>query len=434
MKVAKFGGSSLANSAQIRKVIDIIKSDPQRTVIVVSAPGKRNSEDDKITDLLYMWQKHASTGLDYLGYMNKVHVRFFEIVQGLGIDFDITKEIKRIEHVLNNLNGSPAYAASRGEYLCARIIAQAIGFDYIHPEDCIRFTHSGKYIREDEKIIQCVSGKNCVIPGFYGAVQHDSTNIRTFSRGGSDLTGAIVARALNADVYENWTDVSGLLMCDPRIIADPLPIKEVPYRELRELSYMGANVFHEEAMFPVHEANIPTNIRNTDEPDHPGTMILPSRQSTQDRIITGIAGRGGFVIITVNKMLMNKEIGFARKILSVLENREISFEHMPGGVDTLSIIIDKKVLGEKLDLIISEIKEAVSPDTIKISDNMAMIAVVGGSMTSTPGIAARFFSALAQQSINVRMINQGSSDISIIIGVEEQDCENAIRAIYRSIM
>lgn len=432
MKVAKFGGSSLADAGQIQKVIEIINSDPQRKVIVVSAPGKRYPNDEKITDLLYVWQKNASRDLPYQEYMDKVRIRFAEIVQDLKVELDIVKEILQIEYVINSLNGTAAYAASRGEHLCGLIVAQALGYKYIYPESCIHFTHSGKYIQKDDLIHRCISNQDCVVPGFYGAVEHDSTNIRTFTRGGSDLTGAILARALNADIYENWTDVSGLLMCDPRIVSNPLPIKEVTYGELRELSYMGANVFHEEAMFPVYEAKIATNIRNTNDPQHPGTMIYPNRSIEQSRVITGIAGRGGFCVLTVTKMLMNKEIGFARKILSVLEDQGISFEHMPGGVDTLSIIIDQQALGDKVDLVISKINHAVKPDTIKLSEHMAMIAVVGRSMASSPGIAARIFSAVAKQNINIRMINQGSSELNIIIGVEEKDREKAIRAIYES--
>lgn len=439
--VAKFGGSSLADATQFRKVISIIKSDSRRKVIIVSAPGKRYPEDEKITDLLYTWQRQASQKLPYQEYMDKVWRRFEEIVSDLGLSFNVSEEIQRIEFLINtNELATPAYAASRGEYLCAQIMAEALGFRYVPAEDCLLFGQKGKLpstYADTARILKYISNDYVVIPGFYyGAVEKDETvRIKTFSRGGSDLTGAIIAQAIDADLYENWTDVSGLLMCDPRIVSNPLPITEVTYRELRELSYMGANVFHEEAMFPVQRSGIPTNIRNTNNPDHPGTFLRNSIAiNSTDRVITGIAGRQGFVVITVEKMLMNQEIGFARKILSILERLEISFEHMPGGIDTLSIIVDEKSIKDVLELVIRRIKRAVMPDNVKVSSSMAMIAVVGRGMASTPGIAAKIFSGVAARGINIQMINQGSSELSIILGVQNSDYEKAIQAIYASVV
>lgn len=450
MKVAKFGGSSLANADQVQKVLNIIRSDQNRRVIVVSAPGARHTGDEKVTDLLYQWYDHAIEGLPYQEYMHKVHERFDQIIRGLGISFDIDNVIQRIEHIINQPTKSRAYAASRGECICAQIVAQALGFTYIPAEDCIRFNVFGEHIREDDRIREIISDRDVVIPGFYGGVMNCPSQIRTFPRGGSDLTGAIVARALHADIYENWTDVSGLRACDPRIVSDPRVIQEAIYSELREMTYMGANVFQEEAMFPVWESNIPTNIRNTNKPEHPGTMIYSDLARNPDQVITGIAGRTGFVVITIDKMRMNNEIGFARKILTILEDMDISLEHMPSGIDTLSIIIDKnkiasatevkkgvdkeKLVEGRLNTVVLQIQESVQPQTIKVSDNMSMIAVVGRSMASTPGIAAKIFSALATAGINIRMINQGSSELNIILGVDESDYEHAIRAIYASCM
>lgn len=430
MKVSKFGGTSLADADQIKKVITIIQSDPERQYIVISAPGKRNPEDQKITDLFYEWHRHQALRLSSNEIRQIIKVRYTEIIRGLGIKFNLETELMKIGQGISN-GASCDYAASRGEYLNGKIIATALEYDFIDPATCIFFNRQGRYIESDIPLSHIRNNQNAVIPGFYGSLPDGS--IKTFSRGGSDITGAIVASAVGASAYENWTDVSGLLMADPRIVANPRKIEVVTYRELRELSYMGANVFHEEAMFPVQEVGITTNIRNTNDPDDVGTYIVAERSKQRnENIITGIAGRKNFTVITVEKKMMNQEIGFVRKILTVLEANRISFEHMPSGIDTLSIIIDDRHLDGKLYKVLSEIRENCSPDTIEAYPNMAMVAIVGQSMVHTPGVAARIFFALAKKGINIRMINQGSSEISIIIGIENGDYENAIRAIYGS--
>lgn len=428
MKVSKFGGSSLAEASQINKVLTIIRSDPERQYVVVSAPGKRNPQDRKITDLFYEWQRHQELKLSSDEIRQIIEVRYAEIIDGLGINFDLEAELGKIEQRI--LEGASSdYAASRGEYLNGKIIAVALGYQFIDPATCIYFNKQGRYIKSDDRLRSVLHGYRAVVPGFYGSMPDGS--IKTFSRGGSDITGAIVASALMASVYENWTDVSGLLMADPRVVDGPRKIQFVTYRELRELSYMGANVFHEEAMFPVQEAGIATNIRNTNDPDDEGTYIVAEEDGHKSNdFITGVAGRKNFTVITVEKKLMNQEMGFVRRILTVLEENSISFEHMPSGIDTLSIIIDDRQLALKLELVLSEIKESCSPDTIEASSKMAMIAIVGRAMVHTPGIAAKVFLALAKEKINIRMINQGSSEISIIIGVENDDYESTVRAIY----
>lgn len=428
MKVSKFGGTSLADANQIKKVLAIVKSDPKRQYIVVSAPGKRNSEDRKVTDLLYEWHRHQELRLSSDEIRRIIKARYAEIIHDLGIKFNLEAELVEIEHKIVGRTSSD-YAASRGEYLNGKIVATALGYKFVDPATCIHFDKQGRYVRTNDQIRSVLHGQQAVIPGFYGSLPDGS--IKTFSRGGSDITGAIVASAVGASVYENWTDVSGLLMVDPRIVKNPRRIEIVTYRELRELSYMGANVFHEEAMFPVQAAGIATNIRNTNNPSDPGTHIVVEGSGRENgNIITGIAGRKDFTVITVEKEMMNQEVGFVRRILTVLEANGISFEHMPSGIDILSIIIDDRQLNGKLDKILGEIRERCLPDTIEAYPNMAMIAIVGQAMVHTPGVAARVFTALANERINIRMINQGSSEISIIIGIENDDYENAVRAIY----
>jgi aspartate kinase len=435
MKVAKFGGSSLADSFQFEKVIDIVKSDLNRKVIIVSAPGRRSSCDTKITDLFYMWKSKARQGISCDEIYCTIIERYSEIVEGLGLKLDIKAEIDRIQHVIQNLKeGTSSYAASRGEYLSAKIMAEALGYDFVDAVECIRFNELGgsRLVEDDEhNIRELIGNRSVVIPGFYGCRLHCSNEIITFSRGGSDLTGAIIAGALKADVYENWTDVSGLLRCDPRIVSGPPVISSVTYRELRELAYMGAEVFHPEAMFPVQKAEVPTNIRNTNDPDNPGTLISSSlpHAGTRD-VITGIAGRKGFTIITIEKALMNQEIGFARKVLSVLEDLDISFEHMPGGIDTLSIVIDQKILGERQDKLIRKIRDFVHCDRIRVSSNIAMIAIVGEHLFDDAQITSRIFCALTRLKIKCSLINQGSSELSMIIGVQDNRYEEAILSIY----
>lgn len=428
MKVSKFGGTSLACAGQIEKVLSIVRSDSERRYIVVSAPGKRYAHDQKITDLFYEWHRHFELGLSSNEIEQIIYVRYKEIVYDLRINFDLDHELAEISRKIEE-GASADYAASRGEYLNGRIIAVALGYEFVDPKSCIYFDELGRYYKADELLQSVLHGKRAVIPGFYGSVLGGP--IKTFPRGGSDITGAIVSRAMRASLYENWTDVSGLLMADPRVVKNPRKIETVTYRELRELSYMGASVFHEEAMFPVQEAGITTNILNTNEPSDQGTYVVAkgSRRSNTHAIV-GIAGRKDFTVITIEKMMMNQQVGFVRRILAVLEANGVSFEHMPSGIDTLSIIIDDKQLDGKLEGIVREIRDACLPDTIETYPNMAMIATVGRSMAYTPGIAAKLFSAVADAGINIRMINQGSSEINIIIGVENDYYEDAVRAIY----
>lgn len=429
MKVAKFGGTSLADAHQIRKVLAIIQSDPERQCIVVSAPGKRNPEDQKITDLLYEWHRHQGLRLSSDEIRQIIEPRYAEIIRDLGLEFDLKSELSEINRAIGD-GASPDYAASRGEYLNGKIVAHALGYEFIDAT-CIHLNQQGHYLKVDERLQSVLQGRKVVIPGFYGSLPDGS--IKTFSRGGSDITGAIIARAVRADIYENWTDVSGLLTADPRVVACPRKIKVVTYRELRELSYMGANVLHEEAIFPAQEAGITIHIRNTNDPGESGTYIVANRnQQESANVITGVAGRKNFTVIMVEKKMMNQQVGFARRILAVLEENRISFEHMPSGIDTLSIIIDDKQLGWNLAKVRNEIQESCSPDTIETYPHMAMIAIVGQSMAHTPGIAAKIFAAVAKEGINIRMINQGSSEISIIIGVENNDCDDAVRAIHNA--
>ena len=428
MKVSKFGGSSLADANQIKKAIAIIQADPERAYIVVSAPGKRNLLDEKITDLFSDWHKGDQTSAKQA--KDIILARYSEIVSELGISFDLTEELAEIEFKIDQ-GASKDYAISRGEYLNGKIMALALNFDFVDAESCIFFYGDGKPIKNDPKIREIIQGRRVVIPGFYGIAP--SGEVKTFSRGGSDITGAIIARAVGAKLYENWTDVSGLLMADPRVVHQPKQIHSITYRELRELTYMGANVFHEEAMFPVQEAGITTNIRNTNNPNDSGTYIVNRKDTDHDKgSIVGLAGRKNFTVITIEKIMMNQQVGFVRRMLTVLEENEISFEHMPSGIDTLSIIIDDKQLNGKLEKIVRQIKLECLPDTLEVYPNMAMIAVVGRTMVHVPGMAAKIFTAVANEKINIRMINQGSSEISIILGVENDDYENTVRAIYKT--
>lgn len=430
IKVAKFGGTSLSDQEQIKKVLRIVQSDSARKYIVVSAPGKRHGTDQKITDLLLEWHKLNELNISASGIKKIIYDRFSEIINGLEVKFDLKHEMREIAKSIK-LGASADYAASRGEYLNGKIIALALNFEFIDPTTCISFDENGRYQENGDLIQKILSGKVAVIPGFYGSLPNGS--VKTFSRGGSDVTGAIIASAVRASVYENWTDVSGLRMTDPRVVSVAKKIMTVTYRELRELSYMGANVFHEEAMFPIQETGITTNIRNTNEPEDPGTYIVADMSSKSRGIVTGIAGRKNFTVITIEKRMMNQQIGFVRKILSVLEANDISFEHMPSGIDGLSIIIDDTELKGKHEKILGDINETCRPDSMKMEKSeIAMIAIVGQAMNHTPGVAAMVFSALAANDINIRMINQGASELSIIVGVNNNDYDTAIRVLYKS--
>lgn len=432
IKVVKFGGSSLADAVQFGKVRDIVLGEASRRYVVPSAPGKRFSEDIKVTDMLYECWDKASVHQDFTEKLKEVQSRYEDIIRDLGLSLSLENEFLTIR---NNLlaGASQDYAASRGEYLNGIVLANYLGYEFLDPVGCILFDQDGRF---DLDATTEVLGKrleamgNVVIPGFYGS--YYDGRIKTFSRGGSDITGSIVARTVNASLYENWTDVSGFMVCDPRVITNPETIDTVTYQELRELSYMGATVLHEDAIFPVRTANIPINIRNTNDPAAPGTMIVAdAEQFTNRYIITGIAGRKGFVTINVDKDMMNTETGFGYKMLSVLASHHISFEHLPSGIDTMSAIVNKSYLENGVEeQVVRDLYETCHPDRVEIEHNIALIAVVGRGMRQTRGTAARVFAALAHYHINVKMIDQGSSEMNIIVGIAESDFEEALRAIY----
>ena len=421
----------MADAEQFRKVASIVKADPDRRFVVASAPGKRFSSDVKVTDMLYHCYEMVRNREDITEYYQQICERYNSIIRDLGLNFDISGELEYIRNAIQHHSGRD-FAASRGEYLNSLILAKFLGFDFVDAESVVFFHENGLYDDEktdEEMRKELKKHEYAVIPGFYGAMPNGT--IKTFSRGGSDITGSIVSRAADAELYENWTDVSGCLMADPRIVKDPLPIKTITYRELRELSYMGASVLHEDAIFPVRYAGIPINIRNTNEPDAPGTMIVASTNDYDSvHVITGIAGRKGFSVINVEKDMMNSEIGFGRKILDVLEDNDISFEHVPSGVDTMSVVIATQYLDTRRERILTSINKRVRPDSVVIEDGLALLAVVGRGMVKAKGTAARVFMALSDAGINIRMIDQGSSELNIIVGVEEHDLEKALNAIY----
>lgn len=429
-KVVKFGGSSLASAEQFMKVGDIIRADADRKFVVPSAPGKRFNSDTKVTDMLYGCYDLAQQDKDFKAEMAKIQARYQEIIDGLGLKLDLTPEFKKITENFKKKVGSH-YAASRGEYLNGIIMANYLGYEFVDPAEAIRFNEAGAFDAElTNKLLSKRLEKieKAVIPGFYGA-KEDGT-VQTFSRGGSDITGSIVAKAVKADVYENWTDVSGFLVADPRIIDNPQAIEMITYSELRELAYMGATVLHEDAIFPVRKEGIPINIKNTNAPEDAGTWIVGHTCQKSKYTITGIAGKKGFASINIEKDQMNSEVGFGRKVLQVFEEYGISFEHMPSGIDTLSVMVHQSEFEEKEQSVLSGINKAVNPDHIDIQSELGLIAVVGRGMKATRGTAGRIFSALAHANVNVRMIDQGSSELNIIIGVDNADFETAIKAIY----
>ena len=431
IKVAKFGGTSLADADQLRKVRSIVRADPERRYVVPSAPGKRTSADRKITDLLYLCHTHVSQNVPFEEVYGIISERYLEIVRDLNLKLDLRPHLAEIKKKVSE-GATADYTASRGEFLNGLVVAELLGYEFVDPCDIIFFDDRGRLdaVKTQEATSRRLKNvERAVIPGFYGSSRDGK--VKTFSRGGSDITGAIIARGAGADIYENWTDVSGLLMADPNIVKNPKPIDTVTYRELRELAYMGANVLHDEAVFPVREAGIPVRIKNTYRPDDPGTLILQDADPiTHTGTITGIAGKKGFTVIVIEKALMNKELGYGRRILSVLEVNGISFEHMPSGIDTISLVISDQQLDKKLDKVIREIKAECAPDSVEVFPNMALVATVGRGMAHTPGIAAKLFTALGNEKTNVRMIDQGSSEINIIVGVENEDLERAVRAIY----
>lgn len=430
VKVVKFGGSSLASAEQFAKVGDIIRADKSRKYVVPSAPGKRNAKDTKVTDMLYACYALAEADEDFRVPLMKIKDRYDSIINGLNLKLSLEDEFKKIAEDFKAKAGSD-YAASRGEYLNGIIMAKYLGYEFIDSATVIFFDENGEFDADKtDKVLSKKLSKcdKAVIPGFYGS--NPDGSVRTFSRGGSDITGSIVAKACHASMYENWTDVSGCLVADPRIIKNPKPIKVVTYRELRELSYMGASVLHEEAVFPVRKAGIPINIRNTNAPEDDGTLIVESTCQKAEYTITGIAGKKGFVAVNIDKDRMNSEVGFCRKALEAFEENGISIEHMPSGIDTMTVFVHQAEFEGKEQQVISSIRRLAHPDVIDLEADLGLIAVVGRGMKSTRGTAGRIFSALAHADINVRMIDQGSSELNIIIGVSNDDFDAAVKAIY----
>ena len=430
VKVVKFGGSSLASAEQFRKVADIIHSDESRRYVVPSAPGKRFSADTKVTDMLYGCYELAAKGKNFENEFDAIKERYYSIIKELNIDFNIDKEFETVKACFIGKAGRD-YAASRGEYLNGLILAAYLGYTFVDPAEMVFFADDGSF--DADRTFKAVSERlkdveRAVVPGFYGSMPNDT--IKTFSRGGSDITGSIVAAGTGADLYENWTDTSGFLVCDPRIVNDPQPIRTITYRELRELSYMGASVFHEDAIFPVRKAGIPINIKNTNRPNDPGTFIVESTSQKPIYTITGIDGKKGFTVINIEKDMMNNELGFGRRVLEQFEKNGISFEHMPSGIDTMSVIVHQEEFADKEQEILAGLHRNCHPDLIDIETDLALIAVVGRGMKSERGTAGRIFSALAHAHVNVKMIDQGSSELNIIIGVSEKDFEKACNAIY----
>jgi aspartate kinase len=437
IKVAKFGGTSLADAQQFRKVQAIVRADPQRRYIVPSAPGKRHAQDQKITDLLYLCHAHVRQELPFDEVFDLIAGRYQQIVADLGLKLDLRPHLelarKQIARGGTVPHGEgPDYAASRGEYFSGLVLADLLGYDFIDAAEVVLFDEHGSFDAEgtQEKLRKRLAKhERAVIPGFYGATAKGQ--VKTFSRGGSDISGALVARGVGASLYENWTDVSGLLMADPRVVDNPRNIDAITYRELRELAYMGATVLHDEAIFPVRKAGIPVNIRNTNQPEHPGTLIVRDTEPIKHKAgISGIAGRKDFTVIALEKALINAEIGFGRRLLSILEDHGVSFEHMPSGIDTVSVVVADAQIKGKLDAVLADIRARCQPDRLEVYPHMALVATVGRGMARTPGVAARLFGALAGAGVNIRMIDQGSSEINIIVGVATKDFENAVRAVY----
>ena len=429
--VVKFGGSSLSDAAQFRKVRDIIRMDPRRCYVVPSAPGRRFPEDEKVTDLLYQTYRAQKNGQNPAPIFQRVRERYLSIAEELGLSFPIARELDEVERLIRE-GASEDFCASRGEYLNGLLLADYLGFAFLDPKDLVFFNDDGTFDSERTNAVMAEKLKTvpqAVIPGFYGSIRNGE--IHTFSRGGSDISGSIVARAAYAELYENWTDVNGFLMADPHIVPNARPIRSITYRELRELSYMGATVLHEDSVFPVHRAGIPTNIRNTNAPEEIGTMITHGAvEEPNSFVITGIAGRLGFSVISVEKAMMNGEVGFGRKVLQAVEEFGLSFEHMPTGIDTMCVVLATAELEPVKEQLTRRIWESTNPDTLTIHDNMGIIATVGRGMVHNPGTAARLFTALSRYHINVRMIDQGSSELSILVGVDSGEFQQAIRAIY----
>ena len=435
MKVVKFGGSSMADAGQYRKVRDILMADPERKVVAVSAAGKRFSGDQKLTDLLYLCYAHIQYGVDCSTIFDAIASRYIDIRDELGLALPIEVDLELLKHRIDAKEISQEELVSRGEYLSAKLMASYLGFQFVDAADWVKFNMDGTVNEKDSYEAlrsQVILGYGAVIPGFYGAMP-DGT-IHTFSRGGSDITGALAAAALDADVYENWTDVSGILMADPRIVDDPQAIPEVTYDELRELSYSGAQVLHEDSIFPVREKNIPVNIRNTNDPSAPGTMIQEkfTGDHDPDRFITGITGKKDFSIISLSKRGMSNQVGVLRKVLTVLERHGISVDYVPNGIDNVSVVLPTSAIEKDLYTIMAEIKKEAQPDTLDVHHQIAVVAAVGRKMAFRPGISGKIFAALGESGINIRMINQGPDELNIIFGVDNKDFKEAIRVLYNS--
>ena len=435
MKVVKFGGSSMADAGQYRKIRDILQADPERKVVVVSAAGKRTKDDHKITDLLYLCHAHTQYGVDCSGIFEMISSRYIQIRDDLNIDLDLETEFADFKQRIDRKELNADEIASRGEYFSAKLMAAYLGFQFIDSADWVKFNFDGTVDQEatyealQDKVVQ---GIGAVIPGFYGLMPDG--HIRTFSRGGSDITGALAAAALDADVYENWTDVSGILMADPRLVENPMAIPQVTYDELRELSYSGASVLHEDAIFPVREKNIPLNIRNTNDPEAPGTMIQESFQGEydSDRFITGITGKKDFTIISLSKRGMSNQVGVLHKVLTSLVRHNLSVDYVPNGIDNVSIVLPTESIASKLYNVLGEIQTEVEPDTLDVHDQIAIVAAVGRQMACRPGISGKLFAALGEAGINIRMINQGPDELNIIFGVDNRDFKKAIQVLYSS--
>ena len=435
MKVVKFGGSSMADAGQYRKIRDILQADPERKVVVVSAAGKRTKDDHKITDLLYLCHAHTQYGVDCSGIFEMISSRYLQIRDDLGIDLDLETEFADFKQRIDKKELNADEIASRGEYFSAKLMAAYLGFQFIDSADWVKFNFDGTVDQDSTyEALQnlVVQGIGAVIPGFYGLMPDG--HIRTFSRGGSDITGSLAAAALDADVYENWTDVSGILMADPRIVDNPQAIPEVTYDELRELSYSGAQVLHEGSIFPVREKNIPLNIRNTNAPDEPGTMIQEHFDGDSDpnRFITGITGKKNFSIISMSKRGMSNQVGVLRRMLSVLEKYGISVDYVPNGIDNVSAVLSTEDLAPNLYAVLGEIKKECEPDTLEVYDQIAVVAAVGRKMAFRPGISGKIFATLGEAGVNIRMINQGPDELNIIFGVDNHDFEKAIGVLYNS--
>lgn len=435
LKVLKFGGSSMADAGQLAKVRSIVEADPSRRVVVVSAAGKRFKDDHKITDLLYLCHAHVQYGVSCDGIWQMIVDRYIGIRDELGLKTDLEPEFAELRRRLDAKQLSQDELVSRGEYFSARLMADYLGFDFVDASMWLHFNLDGTVDQEKsyEALARAAGGRRVVIPGFYGVMPDGA--IKTFSRGGSDITGALAAAALDADVYENWTDVSGFLMADPKIVKDPQPIEQITYAELRELSYIGAQVLHEGTIFPVREKNIPVNIRNTNQPDHPGTMIRESfeeKELVDDRFITGIAGRKNYSVITIGKTGMSNEVGTVRRMLELLEKYNLSVEYIPSGIDCVSLVVASDKVSPCLYQLMGDLQKEIRPDSIHVTENVAIVAAVGRKMAFKPGISGKIFATLGENHINIRMITQGPEELNIIVGVDGKDFENAIRVLYNS--